>query len=400
MSHRSIPLAALVLGMLVTPAVVPARPDPPGDVSETERQPAPARRVSRLVQHSVANELSTARAARMIADRIRQARAVRADTFVLELTGGRWRADVVRDVALSLRESGMHTVVWLRAPREGHVSAVHAALGFIADECWIDPACSIVRRGTENDASLAPKGTNLARAEEELLLWCGPAARERSADPLLLRALLGPSDALWAVDEFGDSTFRLTPVSPKTDDTALFRTIPLQPAADASADPELLHLDADLAVALHLAAGKGVRLIDLFESRRISPNSSGALPVGGELRSIIAGVHQSLDALDRELERIEAQLSAKPRDKRVNTQDFYRAVGARVLEDAAGARTRLERCERMLDDDPEVSRTPPPGATGVALSADACPARWRQALQKRRDTLARLEKKARGFQGS
>lgn len=362
------------------------------------QSPAPgSRRASRHVHHTVVGDLSTARAAKAIDERIRQAGDANADTFVLELTGDRWRADLVHEVAESIRASRVRTVVWLHDPSDKSVGAGQAVLGMIASECWIDPGTRIVRRPGDDDAVLAPKGTNHEKFAQETTRWAAEAGRDRNADALLPRLLIGDPAPMWAVDELGDGALRLTPAEPKPAPAAPFRIVPLE-RRTTSGDAETV-LDADLAVSLHLAAGKAGRLADIFTPRGISPNSSGALPVDGKLDAILESAARSLESLDRDIEAIETELRSKPRDQRVNTRTFYRELGARVLERTEKARTALSSCEAALAKDPEIARTPPPGTTTVGADPDTHAARWRQTFQKRRDQIARLEKKARGFAG-
>lgn len=360
------------------------------------QSPLSTRRTNRTVHHTVADNLSTARVARTIETRLRQADEARADTFVLQLTGDRWRPDVVRDIAAAIRASGVRTVVWLSDSNDHRVGVGQAALGLIAGECWIHPGTRIERHKDAEDHALAPKGANLPRITEELMAWCAKNAHARGTDPLLLTALLGPGEPLSAVEEPDGTTTRLTPSEPAPSDAT--RVTPLRPR---DADEHLVHcLDADLLVALRAASGAAERLDDMFEPRGISPVSSGPLPAGGAIAPILEKAAASLDALDREIEGLEQQISAKPRDQRVNTQGFYRDLGQRILEQTPKTRARVEACEKLLADDPEIARTPPPGTSAVGVTPDSCATRWRQAFQKRRDAIARVEKKARGFIGS
>jgi hypothetical protein len=376
--------------------------DPPAGTPATPPSrlpPGASRKTNRLVHVTSAADLSTARVARVIGDRVRQARAARADTFVLELTGDRWRADVVHGIAAAFREAGVRTVVWLRDTDDQRVGAGQAALAMIADECWIAPQTRVVRRSRDNDAALAPKGADLGAREEELLRWCAQAAHDRGVDALLPRALLGPPDPLWAVDEFGDASFRLTPVPPKSGASAPFRVVPLRPGEASSEDGELVSIPADLALALHLATGIADSLPDIFSARHVHPSAQRATPAGAELPSILARAAEAVAALDAELEGIDRDLDAKPRDKRVNTRQFYGELTDRVLARAAVARSRVLACERMLEEDPEITRTAPPGMAGVGVMPDAWAAKWRQVFQKRRDAITRFEKKARALTG-
>lgn len=154
-------------------------------------------------------------------------------------------------------------------------------------------------------------------------------------------------------------------------------------------------MDAELAVSLRLAAGKARRLAEILEPRGVSPGAPVVVSIGVPLHEAVDDVARAIDWIDREIEAVEMELRSKPKDQRVNTQTFYRELSARALKRSGHIRRALESAEKLVTDDPEVARTPPPGATVLADDADSHPAGWRRAFQKRHDALIRCEKKAR-----
>lgn len=354
--------------------------------------PAP-KRVSRPVRHVVVADLETMRTAREVDRRLRDASGGRVDAFVLELNGDRWRSDVVRHVGASLRASGVRTIVWLRDTRGKTVGAGQAVLGLVATECWIDPGTEVRRREADDAGMLAPKGTNHPRLTQEIMAWAAEGARSRGTDPLALRILIGEAAPMWATRPTTEGAWRLTPSEPEESDTA-------EPVVRPGDDGGLeTRLTAEQVVGLKIASGEAAHVGQMFAWRGVSPNASVGLPIGGNLAAILEGVAGSLEAVDRQIASIEAELGAKPRGERSDTRSFFRELGVRVLKRTEEARRSLGACEKRLEDDPEIVRTPPPGTTRVAGDADRHAAEWRRAFQTRLAHLARLEKKARGYAG-
>ncbi len=378
--------ALLLLAVLFATAGAPAQPG--------ARKPAGCR-----IRHiGIACDLDSARLAREFDKKIREANEARVDTIVIELLSDHARTDVVHQMAGSIRAATVRTTVWLRRGKDGSVGIGQAVLGLVATECWIEPGTRIEGRGGDqaDRLELAPKGTNHDKLAEELMRWSGERRVARGFDPLLPRLLLGSPASMWAVADTADATLRISPIEPLSGPEAPARAIPLMLLRLGS--PTELSLSSELAVELRLAAGSAEYLINLFERRGLRPDVSIPLPVEVDLDRIIANASASLEALDRELEAIETELRAKPRDQRINTEGFYRELGARVLKRTPKALEALDACEQLLVADPEIARTPPPGASRVG-APDTQATAWRRAFQKRRDLIARLEKKARGFTG-
>lgn len=348
----------------------------------------------RIRHIGVSGNLDTMRVAREIESRIQQASKAQVDSIVIELSGNKWRPDVVHAIAGSLRAATVRTNIWLRRSKDGSVGVGQAVLGLIATECWIEPGTEIAGSSDGDCLDLSPKGTNHAKLIQELMRWAGERRDIRDFDPLLPRLLLGPPTALWAVGDQPTGRLRITPIDPASERQAPARAFALsRPKPGAPAD---LSISSEVAADLHLALGEATYMINLFEHRGLKPDSSLPLPIVVDLNQILGNATKSLDALDRELESIETVLGAKPRDQRINTQNFYRDLGDKVLKRTSKAREQLDACEETLVDDPEIARTPPPGASRVG-APDTHATAWRRTFQKRRDLIARLEKRARGF---
>lgn len=359
--------------------------------------PAPATKpVTRTVriQHIIVRgDLDTARVAREITQHLRDVDESRIDTVVIELDGDRWRTDVLHTIANALRKSTARTCVWLRDSKARRVGAGQAILGLIADECWIEPGMIISRRNDDDRRQFSPKRTDHDALADELMQWAAPRG-DRRMDPLLPKLLLGPPTPLWAARDESTRILRLISTEPSAADSE--HAILLTPKqADGSLHLALL---TPTAIDLGLATGPAAYLINIFEPRNAKPLSAKPVQLEISLEELVLRAGRELETLDREIEAIERDLAAKPRDQRTNTEGFYRDLGRDMLPRLSAATDHLDACEQSLQADPEIARTPPPGASKLT-EPDKAPAEWIRAFKKRRTTIARLEKKSRNFAG-
>lgn len=376
-------LCFLVIGVLAIPWTCIAQPEI-----------AKARRSVACIVAS--GDLDTMRTVRQFEIQFADVAKKKPQALLIELSGDRWRLDVVHAIAGLIRECPVSVTVWLHSPKGGTVGAGQAMLGLVAHECWISPKTEIVRKESDDRRDLAPKGTNFDRLSAELVRWAAERRDARGFDALAPGLLIGPMAPMWAIQEEGRApkSLRLSPSAPDDGDSTGKALMEDDPTGSLA-----LRIDADAAAGLRLVMGPASKPADVFEQSEFRAVLGVRMPVGANMDEIAEHAVSELAALDAELGAIEVELGAKPRDQRVNTQGFYKDLGRRVLDRAGKARERVDRCEKLTTDDPELLRTPPPGTSAVATTPDAHAAAWRRMFQKKRDQITRMQSKARGYMG-
>lgn len=356
----------------------------------------------------VAGDLDSARVVAELEASLRRAAEADAETLVLELAGNRWRPDVIHRIGEAIRSTPVRTAVWLRDPKRGSVGVGQALLGLIATECWIEPGTRVEAHASDDRRELAPRGTDHVKLLGELRRWAGERGAESDGpwmDPLVVTLLLEPPAPMWAVADDGEKALRITLTEPAnvggTRHSGARSPRPPYPLTrevrdDRGAKTYEAEIVAEAAVGLGLAKGRASYLVNIFEARGVKLGTPVRETIKVDLERILKRAPEALAALDRELEAINSELRKRPRDDRVVTDRFYRESGNAGLKRLREARERLDACERLLMEDPEIERTPPPG-TSRMVSIDSYASEWRSELTARRARIEVLERRARGL---
>lgn len=330
-------------------------------------------------------------------EHLKDAASKKCGKLILELSGDRWRPDVVRDLAFALRESHMRTIVVLNDPKDHRVGAGALAIGLLAQELFIERTTGILAAPDHIAGELAPESADLEKATREL-----SGALHVTLSPRGLESL-----AWMAVDPKRESLEKPLYVAPASAATpAQFTNSPstnqapgkppapvVKPPAAASdrgvtvelsaADLETLGLATPVRGLANVAAGAGTRLAPV--TLRVS------------LEDASAKAADLLAAADRSLASAEKTLKLDwPRDPTV-ARDAYQKAATSASRDLDSVATTLASFESLLSEFPELTRTPAPGQTSIAGKPSAYAARWKREAQSRVDDLAKLREKARLF---
>jgi hypothetical protein len=330
-------------------------------------------------------------------ERLEDAASKKCGKLILELSGDRWRPDVVRDLAFALRESGLHTIAVLNDPKDHRVGAGALAIGLLAHELFIERATSILTTPSHVAGELAPEPADLERATRELsgslhvtlaprglesLAWMvADPTRETLEKPLYIATASAATPA------------RLTNAPPPSLTRGKPPTPVVKPPAASSdhgvtvelsaADLESLGLATPTRGLANVATGAGTRLAPV--TLRVSLDDARA-----KAADLLAVADRALAASDKALDL------DWPRDPNVS-RDLYQKAAASVTRDLDSAATALAALESLLAEFPELTRTPAPGQTTIAGKPSAYAARWKREAQGRADDLTKLRERARLF---
>jgi hypothetical protein len=376
----------------------PARPDSP-PTSSSDSTPPARPKAARVYHLRLDGDLDCTALVAALRERLDDAASKKSGTIILELSGNRWRPDVVRDLAFALRESRLHTIAVLSDPRDHCVGAGALAIGLLAQEVFIERSTGILATPEHIARELAPESADLEKATRELSgslhVTLAPRGLESLAwmiaDPTR-EALEKP---LYITPATTIAPARLTnsPPSPTDQTRGRTPTPAVKPSAASSergvavelsaADLESLGLATPIRGLANVAAGVGTRLAPV--SLRVS------------LDEARAKASDHLAVADRSLAAGEKDLDLDwPRDPNVS-RDTYQKAATRASRELDSVTSSLASLESLLAEFPELTRTPAPGQTSIAGKPSAYAARWKREAQNRADDLAKLREKARLF---
>lgn len=319
--------------------------------------------------------------------------------IILELSGDRWRPDITRDLAFTLRDSGLRSLVVLSDPRDHHVGAGVLAIGLLADELFIERGTSILATPDHIAADLAPETTDLEKCTRELSgalhVALAPRALESLAwmiaDPTretLERPLyITPASAVAPASLTG------SPPAPANQGGGKPPTPAIKPPANSSDRGVSIELSADDLGRLGLATPvRGLANVASGSGTRLAPVSLRV-----SLHDARTKATDHLAAADHSLASAEKSLKLDwPRDPTVS-RDAYQKAATSATRDLDSAAASLASLESLLAEYPELTRTPAPGQTSVAGKPSAYAARWKREAQGRADDLTKLRERARLF---
>lgn len=357
--------------------------------------PPPATDKLRILHLKLRGDLDCTRLTSDLQSTIRKAREDSAEVLLLELDGNRWRADVLLGMAQSLSapsRPGMKLWVLLADSIDNRIGSGQAALGLLADRCYLHPKAQILFDPGDDLRELAPDDTGFEQIDHDLqgLLWA--AARERGRDGLVAALLPTPRQQVWALRGVEGSFDRLTGRMPESEAPSLALSSPATESTQG--DTFQLRLSAEAAVGIGIAAGQAKDLGQLFALERIAPRALirrelvSALP---EARKTLGDRWAQVDIVRR---RIDKSLDEAERLRGHDAPRRKLITGRDSLAPLVEASARLSQIETLLTDYPELLRAAPPGTTSIELTPQRLSRAWFESLQDRRDNLADLKARA------
>lgn len=379
-----VPLAIALLAMHA-----PEPPAPPAPAAPD----LPAK--LRIVHIKLRGDLDCTRLTSDLQSTLRKAREDSAEVLLLELDGNRWRGDVLLGMAQSLSSTsreGMKLWVLLADALDNRIGSGQAALGLLADRCYLHPKAQILFDPGDDLRELAPDGTGFEQIDHDLqgLLWA--AARERGRDGLLAALLPTPRQQVWALRGAEGPFDRLTGSTPESDASALALSSPATESPQG--DAFQLRLSTEAAVGIGIASAQARDLGHVFALERVAPRPLirrelvSALP---EARKTLADRWSQVDAVRR---RIDKALDEAERLRGHDSPRRKLIAGRESLAPLVEASARLSQIETLLTDYPELLRAAPPGTTSIELTPQRLSRAWFESLQDRRDNLADLKARA------
>lgn len=331
--------------------------------------------------------------------RLEDAAAKKCGMIILELSGDRWRPDITRDLAFTLRDSGLRSVVVLNDPRDHHVGAGALALGLLADQLYIERGTSVLATPDHIAADLAPESADLEKGTRELSgalhVALSPRALESLAwmiaDPT--RETLEKPLYITPASAVAPASLTNSPPAPANQPGVKLPTPVIKPPANSSDRGVSIELSPDDLSRLDLATPvRGMANIAPGSGTRLAPVSLRV-----SLDDARGKAAECLAAADHSLASAEKALDLDwPRDPTVS-RDAYQKAATSAARDLDSVAASLATLESLLGEYPELTRTPAPGQTSVAGKPSAYAVRWKREAQSRADDLTKLREKARLF---
>ena len=379
-------------------AVAPPAVSPPGGPPTREGTETPPRSCKVLHLH-VRGDLDSLRLAQDFAEALATARADGVEVVVLELSGDRWRADVVHAMARALRDSestgtpgkvaSRRVLTLLDDETDRRVGFGQTALGLLADACAMTPRTTAGFAARDDLRPTASPETDWERVDRELQGFVYLGAKDRRADVLLSALLPRPTGPLWAAPQADAALpWRLAVNRPETTAASL-----IVPATAEDRAPDVT-LDAATALRLGVATCEAKDAGQLLASQGMR-----ARPI--IRKELVSGMGEAREKITRLVEQLVDGLRSVEIDiaqaKKLRGQDatkLKREAGDRSARAIAEAERRLLDAEVVMTDYPELLSGLPPGRTPVGQDPEKHPMLWRWRFQDLRDEIDRQRAEA------
>lgn len=367
-----------------------ATPPPPAD-----SQP----RICKVLHLHVRGDLDSLRLARDFAKVVAEGRADGVEVVLLELSGDRWRADVIHAMAKALRDgqspgaapargSG-RVFVLLDDETDRRVGLGQASLALLADASTMTPKTRLVFGGPDDLRETASPETDWERVDRELQGLLYLAARDRQADVMLTTLLPRPSGPLWAVPAAGAShPWRL--VQSRPDGGA---SIPIVPPAPEGQAPQF-SIDLAAATRLGIVTSQAKDVGQLLASQNLRARPILRKELSSGLEAARMRIARLCGQLDDALRAIDIDLNQAGRLRGQDAPRRKREAGTRGIAAVAEAERHLFDAEALMIDYPELLAGLPPGRTPVGQEPEDHPTLWRWRFQDFRDEVTRLRGEA------
>ncbi len=351
----------------------------------------------------IKGDLDSLRLAREFADALGEARADGVEAVVLELSGNRWRADVVHAMAKALREpesagkgtngsrphASRRIVALLGDDADRRVGFGQAALALLADSCALAARSEIAFDAADDLRATAGPDTDWERVDRELQGLIYLAAKDRQADVLLGALLPRPTGPLWAAPGADlAAPWRLGTMRPANGAATLVVSSSeegreARVRIDSGMGRNLGLLTCQAQDAGQLLAASGLRARPVLRKELVSGL--------GAARERITRLMSQLDDAARAIEIDTAQAA---RRRGYDATRLKREAGDRALRTLEDGERHLLDAEAVMTDYPELLADLPPGRTPVGQDPEKHPLLWRWQFQDLRDTITALRAKA------
>lgn len=329
-------------------------------------------------------DLETTRQGEELGAALAEAASKEAGLVVLELTGRRARPDVLRDCIRAVRGSGASVAVYLDGGSQRAAGAAQAALGLAASTSWIGEGTAVAWFDDAPLRELAYPRARWEPVESDVCRLLDPELGRGAACPVL-RSMLWPEGASWLVGDVREGRIEIT--APRGSEGAVRLS-----ATDGS---------------VRISAGEAAR-IGLVSGHATSA-ARAAAEAGGQAapaatRTIASGLGAArrdaeaiLEEADQSLEVIRKMLDVPDPSRGSVAKDQYRKAGRDAWARLEAVEGRLAELEGLFERWPELLAMPAPGQTSVGARATSHAAKWRSAVQSRRDRHVKLRATAGKF---
>lgn len=356
--------------------------------------------VRRMLHVRLTGDLDSVRMARDLARAIERGRGEGVELVLLEVSGRRWRGDV-------LREIGRVVAAEPRLPLMVVLDGDSAAVGL--GQAWLallaDPGCAFATTGTKFEhgsvdelIALFPAETDSAAIEQELRTMAAARMGEHGG-PILLTALLPrPSGPLWcATTGEGDGSLKIFTSEPTAAEVGRVLAS-ADPRAQSGVAAYRAAFDAETARRLGMVAANVQGTGDVLARRALKVWKTDQVKVASSLSEARREMERAVRGIDEDRAGIKAALDAnreKARSKIATTVEQAREAARRQLPALDAVEKKIESAEAVCAEYPELLRTSPPGATTLTDGESGAEAQWRKAFRTRRDDVDRLRQHAR-----
>lgn len=332
----------------------------------------------------VEGDLETARQGEELGAALAEAASKEARLVVLELTGRRARPDVLRDCIRAVRGSEAAVAVFLDGGSQRAAGAAQAALGLAASSSWMGESAAVVWVDDGPLRELAYPRPRWELIESDLCRLLDPELGRGVACPVL-RSMLWPEGASWLVGDVRAGRIEIT--APGSESAAVRLA-----AADGS-----VRISAGEAVRIGLVSGlaPSAARAAAEEGGQAAPAATRTIASGlgaarRDAEAILEETDQSLDAIRKLLELPDPARGSVAKDQ-------YRKAGREAGARLDAVEGRLAELEGLFERWPELLAMAAPGQTRVGARATSHAAKWRSAVQSRRDRHVKLKATAAKF---
>lgn len=346
--------------------------------------PSPRKAPSALVWSiTLPGDIETVEVARRFEQAIADANADGARFINVQLSGASGRWDLAARLADALRASAVPVSTHLPATRRGPAGVAQWLVWLAADQRYAHPDATVRTGADEALRLLAPEETAWGPIEESLTALITDAAPD--APPELARALLFPSERVWALVSASGRPPRLFASRPEPEPDARPLLLVDRSASRGWMVTLAAPTMAQLGFAHEQAASEGA----LRRAQGSAGLSTREITIDAPLADVRRQAADAFRHADDTIERLGEVLEQRA-DQSV-ARDVIRRRGRDVVESAREALEGLARVEESAEQTPELLRTAPPGQTAVGSRPESASAAWRRALQSRADRLNRLK---------
>jgi hypothetical protein len=371
---------------LGTALAQPASPTSPQRVVDADQ--SKPKRAWRL---AVSGDLVCSSLPQRLGEEFNRIKAARAEAIILQLSATHWRGDIVVQISETIRDAKIPIHIILKPAEGGRIGVGSLIAGLSAASLWMTPGSHILSSAADQIATPSATAKEV-KAENATLAELIDAGLARRAAPLEIGPLLlSPTAPRWLLADRGASPRIIDDNGESTDAV---------PIIISEIDGVRIRFSEQDALNARLI--DGIRGGDsLFKHQNFLParpkaesalrdefvftaDSTLSCDLEGEYKDLCAALVSMDDAIERVQKLLDPPGSGKP-------SSTAKSVADRSL---AETKASLDEFEGRLKSTPELAQRPVPGQSEVGVKSSGWPSKWRSAIQKRRDQVARLAAKS------